>query len=40
VNPAAGVSDAPITMEDINAALKAASEKVITIIDGTIKAFA
>jgi hypothetical protein len=27
-------------MEDINAALKAASEKVITIIDGTIKAFA
>jgi purine nucleoside phosphorylase len=40
VNPAAGVSDTPITMEDINAALKAASEKVITIIDGTIKAFA
>jgi purine nucleoside phosphorylase len=40
VNPAAGVSDSPITMEDINAALKAASEKVITIIDGTIKAFA
>ena len=40
VNPAAGISDAPITMEDINAALKAASEKVITIIDGTIKAFA
>jgi purine nucleoside phosphorylase len=39
VNPAAGISDAPITMEDINAALKAASEKVITIIDGTIKAF-
>jgi len=27
-------------MEDINAALKGASEKVITIIDGTIKAFA
>jgi purine nucleoside phosphorylase len=40
VNPAAGVSDTPITMEDINTALKAASEKVITIIDGTIKAFA
>jgi 5'-deoxy-5'-methylthioadenosine phosphorylase len=40
VNPAAGISDAPITMEDINAALKEASEKVITIIDGTIKAFA
>jgi len=40
VNPAAGISDAPITMEDINAALKAASEKVIIIIDGTIKAFA
>ncbi|CAB4944053.1 unannotated protein [freshwater metagenome] len=40
VNPAAGISDTPITMEDINAALKAASEKVITIIDGAIKAFA
>jgi len=40
VNPAAGVSNAPITLEDINEALKAASEKVITIIDGTIKAFA
>ena len=40
VNPAAGISDTPITMEDINAALKAASEIVITIIDGAIKAFA
>lgn len=40
VNPAAGISVTPITMEDINAALKAASEKVITIIDGAIKAFA
>jgi 5'-deoxy-5'-methylthioadenosine phosphorylase len=40
VNPAAGVSDTPITMDDINAALKVASEKVITILDGTIKAFA
>ena len=40
VNPAAGISRAPITMEDINAALKEASEKVITMIDGAIKAFA
>jgi len=40
VNAAAGVSDVPITMEDINTALKAASEKVITIIDGAIKALA
>mgnify|MGYP000850218202 CR=1 FL=1 len=27
------------TVDEVNAALKAASEKVITIIDGTIKAF-
>lgn len=40
VNPAAGVSDAPITMDDINSALKDGSEKVITIIDGAIKALA
>jgi 5'-deoxy-5'-methylthioadenosine phosphorylase len=40
VNAAAGVSDVPITMEDINTALKAASKKVITIIDGAIKALA
>ena len=40
VNPAAGISNTPITMEDINSALKAASERVLTIIDGTIKAFA
>ena len=37
VNPAAGVSNVPITMEDINLALKQASSKVITIIDGAIK---
>ena len=37
VNPAAGVGTTPITMDEINAALKAASEKVITIIDGAIK---
>lgn len=36
VNPAAGVSDAPITMEEIGACLKAASSKVIFIIDGAI----
>lgn len=36
VNPAAGVSDAPISMEEITACLKAASFKVITIIDGAI----
>ncbi|MEJ6606858.1 MAG: S-methyl-5'-thioinosine phosphorylase [Candidatus Planktophila sp.] len=40
VNPAAGVSDHPITMDEINAALKLASEKVITIIDGAIKLLA
>ena len=38
VNPAAGVSDQPITMEEINASLSAASQKVITIIDGAIGA--
>lgn len=36
VNPAAGVSDAPITMEEIGACLKATSSKVIFIIDGAI----
>ena len=36
VNPAAGVSDAPITMEEITACLKATSSQVITIIDGAI----
>ena len=36
VNPAAGVSDAPITMEEISACLKEASSKVIAIIDGAI----
>jgi purine nucleoside phosphorylase len=38
VNPAAGVSDQPITMEEINASLASASQKVITIIDGAIGA--
>jgi len=38
VNPAAGVSDQPITMEEINASLANASQKVITIIDGAIGA--
>ena len=37
VNPAAGVSDAPITMEEITACLKTASSKVIAILDGAIK---
>ena len=36
VNPAAGVSDAPITMDEIRTCLAAASSKVITIIDGAI----
>ena len=36
VNPAAGVSDAPISMEEIIACLKVASAKVISIIDGAI----
>jgi len=36
VNPAAGVSDVPITIEDIRACLAIASTKVITIIDGAI----
>ncbi len=37
VNPAAGVSDKPITLEGIGLVLKESSEKVITIIDGAIK---
>ncbi len=37
VNPAAGVSNEPITLEDIGLVLKENSEKVITIIDGAIK---
>ncbi|MSV92561.1 MAG: S-methyl-5'-thioinosine phosphorylase, partial [Actinobacteria bacterium] len=37
VNPAAGVGTTPITMDEINQALKDASQKVITIIDGAIK---
>ena len=36
VNPAAGVSDQPITMEDISACLKQATVKVIQIIDAAI----
>ena len=36
VNPAAGVSDLPITMEDISACLAAATGKVIQIIDAAI----
>ena len=36
VNPAAGVSDLPITMEDISACLKEATGKVIQIIDAAI----
>lgn len=36
VNPAAGVSDQPITMEDISTCLKQASVKVIQIIDAAI----
>ena len=36
VNSAAGVSNAPITMEEINACLKVATAKVISIIDGAI----
>lgn len=37
VNPAAGVSDQPITMEEIKESLAQASAKVITIIDGAIE---
>lgn len=37
VNPAAGVSDQPITMEEIKESLAQASSKVITIIDGAIE---
>lgn len=37
VNPAAGVGTTPITMAEINQALQAGSQKVITIIDGAIK---
>lgn len=37
VNPAAGVGTTPITIDEINQVLKAASKKVITIIDGAIK---
>ena len=37
VNPAAGVSDQPITMADIKESLARASSKVITIIDGAIE---
>jgi 5'-deoxy-5'-methylthioadenosine phosphorylase len=36
VNPAAGVSDQPITMEDISTCLKQATVKVIQIIDAAI----
>lgn len=36
VNPAAGVSDQPITMDEIKRTLAEASAKVITIIDGAI----
>ncbi|MDP1720083.1 MAG: S-methyl-5'-thioinosine phosphorylase [Candidatus Nanopelagicaceae bacterium] len=36
VNSAAGVSNAPITMEEINACLKVTTAKVISIIDGAI----
>ncbi len=36
VNPAAGVSDAPITVEEINECLKITSAKVISVIDGAI----
>jgi 5'-deoxy-5'-methylthioadenosine phosphorylase len=36
VNPAAGVSDVPITVEEINACLKSTSSKVIKVIDGAI----
>jgi len=37
VNPAAGVSDQPITMEEIKRILEEASVKVIAIIDGAIE---
>ena len=37
VNPAAGISDFPITMEAISATLATASQKVITIIQGAIE---
>ena len=40
VNPAAGISDEPITMEEIGACLKAATGKVIAIIDAAIANFA
>ncbi len=38
-NPAAGVSDLPITIAEIGIAIEQASSKVITIIDGAIKSF-
>ena len=40
VNPAAGVSDQPITMEEITEALNKSVDKVLTIIDGAIEAIA
>ena len=40
VNPAAGVSDQPITMEEITEALNNSVDKVLTIIDGAIEAIA
>ena len=39
VNPAAGISDKPITMADIDLSIKSATSKVIKIIDGAIKSF-
>jgi len=39
VNPAAGVSDQKITMEDIGKVLKSSTEKVIQIIDRAIVKF-
>lgn len=36
VNPAAGVSDQKITMEDISAVLKTSSQKIIDIFDRAI----
>jgi purine nucleoside phosphorylase len=40
VNPAAGLSEAEITMDEINKALDLGKSKALTVIEGALKALA